>query len=142
MVTTGMACATALYMSRLIAALSLALLLACGSKPAGTPEVAAQKPIPPAPAAQPELQAGVQPKPGQRVRQPLLDEHCNESSSPVAFYYHGGRPFAQRALNDGCRPLYFVECSENGLCTESREQEAGVWCCVDPTQRAAHAERR
>lgn len=98
---------------------------------------------PPAPAAvaepAPEL-AGYQPKPGERVRQPLLDDHCSELSAPVAFYYHGGRPFAQRALTDGCRPLYLTECSDNGECSQASEQEQGMWCCADPTTQHAHAE--
>jgi len=83
-----------------------------------------------------------QPKPGERVRQPLLDEHCSERAAPVAFYYHGGRPFAQRALGDGCRPLYITECEDNGECSPSSEQEQGMWCCSEPGQQTVHADRR
>jgi hypothetical protein len=86
--------------------------------------------------------AAATPKPGQRVRQPLLDSHCGETPSPTAFYYHGGNPVAQRALGDGCRPLYLIECSEDGTCTENREQEPGMWCCGDPSPQTAHADRR
>jgi hypothetical protein len=83
-----------------------------------------------------------QPKPGERVRQPLLDEHCSERAAPVAFYYHGGRPFAQRALGDGCRPLYITECEDNGECSPSSEHEQGMWCCSEPGQQTVHADRR
>jgi hypothetical protein len=102
-------------------------------------------PVPPAPPPQANpapVVVGVahQPKPGERVRQPLLDDHCGELAAPVAFYYHGGRPFAQRALGDGCRPLYMTECADNGECSQSSEQEQGMWCCNEPAQQTAHAE--
>lgn len=115
------------------------LLAACGQSAA--PPV--EKPAPAAPPAEVELAASklAQPKPGERVRQPLLDSHCGESASPTAFYYHGGNPVAQRALGDGCRPLYLVECADDGTCSENREQEPGMWCCGDPTPTTAHADR-
>jgi hypothetical protein len=102
-------------------------------------------PVPPAPPPQAKSAPVVvaiahQPKPGERVRQPLLDDHCGELAAPVAFYYHGGRPFAQRALGDGCRPLYMTECADNGECSQSSEQEQGMWCCSEPAQQTAHAE--
>lgn len=103
------------------------------------PAPAPSEPEPAAPSAT-ALAAHHQPKPGERVRQPLLDDHCGDTTVPVAFYYHGGRPFAQRALGDGCRPLYLLECQDNGECSQSSEQEQGMWCCTDPTQHTAHAE--
>jgi hypothetical protein len=129
-------------MWRFVAALSMALLVACGGRASrgAAPAEPAQRPDPHTQST-PELAEGAQPKPGERVRQPVLDEHCDEGSSPVAFYYHGGRTFSQRALNDRCHPLYLTECTANGTCTESREQETGMWCCADPTQRTTHAER-
>jgi hypothetical protein len=116
----------------------VALAVACEHKAAPPPPAA-----PPAPVvAVAAVEQARQPKPGERVRQPILDEHCSEVAAPVAFYYHGGRPFAQRALSDGCRPLYITECEDNGECAQSSEQEQGMWCCSDPTQQTAHAERR
>jgi hypothetical protein len=115
-------------------------LAACDREPPPAPvPVQPPAPVAPEPAADdPEL-AAHQPKPGERVRQPLLDDHCAELTAPVAFYYHGGRPFAQRALSDGCRPLYITECGDNGECSQSSEQEQGMWCCAASTQHA-HAE--
>jgi hypothetical protein len=113
-------------------------LAACERTPA-----AVAAPAPPS-SPKPELAAAeliaYQPKPGERVRQPLLDDHCGELAAPVAFYYHGGRPFAQRALGDGCRPLYITECADNGECSQNSEQEQGMWCCSQPAQQTAHAE--
>ena len=116
----------------------VALAAACQRKPPEPPP----QPAPVAAVPEPELAQAHQPKPGERVRQPLLDEHCSEPAASVAFYYHGGRPFAQRALGDGCRPLYITECEDNGACSQSSEQEQGMWCCGDPPQQTAHAERR
>jgi hypothetical protein len=146
----------------LTATLGCALLLACASNARRAPSEeqavlsatptqtgSAESTATPAAASaaeRPEVHAGAQPKPGERVRQALLDDHCGENATPIAFYYHGGRPFAQRALGDGCRPLYLIECAENGTCAESREQEAGMWCCGEPSQSGAqstaHAEHR
>ena len=114
-------------------------LAACEGTPAAP---SAPAPVPPPQASPGPVVAEIahQPKPGERVRQPLLDGHCGELAAPVAFYYHGGRPFAQRALGDGCRPLYMTECADNGECSQSSEQEQGMWCCSDPTQQTAHAE--
>jgi hypothetical protein len=120
----------------------LALASACSepARPAPPAPAPAQPAQPPAPSP---VALGTQPKPGERVRQPILDDHCGDITAPVAFYYHGGRPFAQRALGDGCRPLYITECDESGDCSQASEQEQGMWCCVDPTAAtAAHAERR
>lgn len=120
----------------LLCSLWLALALAsCERTPAAPPA--------PPPQANPGpvvAEIAHQPKPGERVRQPLLDDHCGELAAPIAFYYHGGRPFAQRALGDGCRPLYMTECADNGECSQSSEQEQGMWCCSDPAQQTAHAE--
>jgi hypothetical protein len=121
----------------------VALATAC-SEPPAPPQGPAK--APPAPlttvgVGSPVAQTG-QPKPGERVRQPLLDDHCADTTAPVAFYYHGGRPFAQRALGDGCRPLYITECEDNGECSQGSEQEQGMWCCGDPSPATAHADRR
>jgi hypothetical protein len=127
-----------MWRRRLLCSLWLALA-ACNREP--SPPAAPSQPATVAPelaADSPEL-AAHQPKPGERVRQPLLDDHCAELTAPVAFYYHGGRPFAQRALSDGCRPLYITECGDNGECSQSSEQEQGMWCCAASTQHA-HAE--
>src|SRR5688572_2131630 len=122
-------------------------LAACDREPAPPPAPPQAAETPPAPVAAAQQAAppaslelaAHQPKPGERVRQPILDDHCGELAAPVAFYYHGGRPFAQRALSDGCRPLYITECADNGECSQSSEQEQGMWCCAEPTQHA-HAE--
>ena len=118
----------------------VALAAAC-DEPAAPPEPPAPPVLKPAVVGSP-IAEGAQPKPGERVRQPLLDDHCGDIAVPVAFYYHGGRPFAQRALGDGCRPLYIAECDEQGDCSQGSEQEQGMWCCSDPSQTTAHAERR
>jgi len=118
--------------------LFLLALAACAQEPAAAPA-----PPPTEPIAADAVAQGRQPKPGERVRQPLLDDHCAELTAPIAFYYHGGRPFSQRAVGDGCRPLYITECKESGECSQNSEQEQGMWCCGDPAQQAAvHAERR
>ena len=119
----------------------VALATACREPPAPPEVPPAPKPAEPAPAGSP-IAHGAQPKPGERVRQPLLDDHCGDIAAPVAFYYHGGRPFAQRALGDGCRPLYITECDDHGDCSQGNEQEQGMWCCTDPAHATAHAERR
>lgn len=140
--TARPACGTAVPMWRYGLPCLLWLALAGCDRPA--PSAPAEPPpVPvPAPSASPIAQVGSsqQPKPGERVRQPLLDDHCGEQAAPVAFYYHGGQPFAQRALGDGCRPLYLTECEDNGDCSQNSEQEQGMWCCTEPTPQTAHAE--
>jgi len=127
-----------MWRRRLLWSLWLALA-ACERGPVA-PAAPAADPRPSSQTLAVEPIAAHQPKPGERVRQPLLDDHCSELAAPVAFYYHGGRPFAQRALGDGCRPLYITECADNGECSQSSEQEQGMWCCNEPAQQAAHAE--
>lgn len=78
----------------------------------------------------------VQPKPGERVRQPELDGYCAEPERGGAYYYHGGSPVARLAREDGCAPLYISECADQGRCYAPRDQEPGMWCCAQPDEQA------
>jgi hypothetical protein len=100
------------------------------------PEVAAPTTAEPPP----QQLVATQPKPGERVRQPLLDGYCDETDISLAFYYHGGRPVSRVAVRDGCSPLYVPSCDDNGTCI-AREAEQGIWCCQGPAAEEARAER-
>jgi len=118
------------------------LLIACGpqAQPPAPPANPAVDPGPAPEAAEPAL--AEQPKPGERVRQASLDANCEEPAKALAFYYHGGRPFMQRAIGDGCSPLYLAECSADGTCATAKEPEQGMWCCAGSTPQTARADKR